>query len=58
MGRATQGVKLINLKNNDRIAAVEFVAKSVDEDELSETNGDSTEIIDTDVEENTDSNDQ
>jgi DNA gyrase subunit A len=58
MGRATQGVKLINLKNNDRIAAVEFVAKSVDEDELSETNGYSTEIIDTDVEENTDSNDQ
>jgi DNA gyrase subunit A len=58
MGRATQGVKLINLKNNDRIAAVEFVAKSVDEDEITETNGDSTEIIDTDVEENTDSNDQ
>jgi DNA gyrase subunit A len=26
-GRATQGVKLINLKNNDQIAAVSAVAK-------------------------------
>ncbi|MCQ2148071.1 MAG: DNA gyrase subunit A [Bacteroidales bacterium] len=31
-GRATQGVKLINLKANDSIAAVSVVAKSEDED--------------------------
>lgn len=28
MGRATQGVKLINLKGNDQIAAVEFIASN------------------------------
>ena len=33
MGRATQGVKLINLKNNDSIAAVAKVMKDEDEDE-------------------------
>ncbi len=35
MGRATQGVKLINIKGNDSIAAVAKVMK--DEDELDET---------------------
>ncbi len=35
MGRATQGVKLINLKNDDEIAAV---AKVVKEDEIEEEN--------------------
>jgi len=36
MGRATQGVKLINLKNNDSIAAVAKVMKDEDnEDEIS-----------------------
>jgi DNA gyrase subunit A len=35
MGRATQGVRLINLKDNDSIAAVAKVMK--DEDELDET---------------------
>lgn len=34
MGRATQGVKLINLKGNDQIAAVEYVASAKDEDEV------------------------
>ncbi len=34
MGRATQGVKLINLKGKDQIAAVEFVEASTDEDNL------------------------
>ena len=33
MGRATQGVKLINLKNNDSIAAVAKVMKDEEEDE-------------------------
>jgi DNA gyrase subunit A len=33
MGRATQGVKLINLRNNDQIAAVAKVDKSTSEDE-------------------------
>ncbi|MEM9142446.1 MAG: DNA gyrase subunit A [Bacteroidota bacterium] len=36
MGRATQGVRLINLKENDSIAAVAKVMK--DEDDLDETN--------------------
>ncbi len=34
MGRATQGVKLINLKGNDAIAAVAKVMKDEDEDEI------------------------
>ncbi len=34
MGRATQGVKLINLKGNDSIAAVAKVMKDEDEDEI------------------------
>jgi DNA gyrase subunit A len=33
MGRATQGVKLINLKNNDSIAAVAKVMRDEDDDE-------------------------
>lgn len=45
MGRATQGVKLINLKNNDKIAAVEFVAANHDEDEQNDN-----EIENNDVE--------
>jgi DNA gyrase subunit A len=36
MGRATQGVRLINLKNNDQIAAVAKVMK-IEEDEIEET---------------------
>ena len=36
MGRATQGVKLINLKGKDQIAAVAKVPTSKDEDELVE----------------------
>jgi DNA gyrase subunit A len=40
MGRATQGVKLINLKGNDEIASV---AKIQHEDEEVEVEGDATE---------------
>ncbi|WP_124980768.1 DNA gyrase subunit A [Nonlabens xiamenensis] len=36
MGRATQGVRLINLKGNDSIAAVAKVVKEDDEDEMSD----------------------
>jgi len=43
MGRATQGVKLINLRENDSIAAVAKVMK--DEDDLDET-----DILNMDVE--------
>ncbi|SDN03646.1 DNA gyrase subunit A [Kriegella aquimaris] len=43
MGRATQGVRLINLKDNDSIAAVAKVMK--DEDDLSEA-----EVLDIEVE--------
>ncbi|WP_100615877.1 DNA gyrase subunit A [Confluentibacter citreus] len=55
MGRATQGVKLINLKNNDSIAAVAKVMH--DEDSVDETpvDTDSTDggtTIDNNIEEN------
>ncbi len=47
MGRATQGVKLINLKDDDSIAAVAKIAKQDDEEsieiESSEENNNSTE---------------
>jgi DNA gyrase subunit A len=36
MGRATQGVKLINLKGNDSIAAVAKVMKDDDEDQIND----------------------
>ena len=42
MGRATQGVRLINIKGNDSIAAVAKVMK--DEDDLEES-----EILDIEV---------
>ena len=42
MGRATQGVKLINLKGNDSIAAVAKVMKDEDEEEIDIENLDDT----------------
>ena len=44
MGRATQGVRLINLKNNDQIAAVAKVMK-IEDDEIDDTE-ESTESAD------------
>jgi len=44
MGRATQGVRLINLKNNDQIAAVAKVMK-IEDDEIDESE-ESTESTD------------
>ncbi|HEA21741.1 hypothetical protein LCGC14_0892380 [marine sediment metagenome] len=49
MGRATQGVKLINLKDNDSIAAV---AKVMKEEEVEET-----DILDIDVDADTENTD-
>jgi DNA gyrase subunit A len=40
MGRATQGVRLINLKNNDSIAAVAKVMKDDEENDNSENGTD------------------
>lgn len=51
MGRATQGVRLINLKGNDQIAAVAKVEKSDDEEDKI-----SNEIIDETNIDNTDTN--
>ena len=47
-GRATQGVKLINLKGSDQIAAVAKVERDEDEENLidNETTEDSGNIID------------
>jgi DNA gyrase subunit A len=39
MGRATQGVRLINLKDEDSIAAVTQVPREEDEEVDSEMNG-------------------
>ena len=44
MGRATQGVKLINLKGSDSIAAVAKVMKDEDEEELNEDNTDIQDV--------------
>jgi DNA gyrase subunit A len=45
MGRATQGVKLINIKDSDSIAAVAKVMREEDdEDETLEENENGTEI--------------
>jgi DNA gyrase subunit A len=43
MGRATQGVKLINLRNNDQIAAVAPVPKAKEEDLLEDDNLENSE---------------
>ena len=51
MGRATQGVKLINLKNNDSIAAVAKVMHEEDEMEDLEENEGGTTIDDSQSEE-------
>lgn len=65
MGRNTQGVRLINLKSNDQIAAVAKVTMDKDvedeeSEEISETesNQDLTQVVpENNAEENTDSND-
>ncbi|MDH5413069.1 MAG: DNA gyrase subunit A [Flavobacteriaceae bacterium] len=53
MGRATQGVRLINIKNDDSIAAVAKVMHEDDDDETDE-NDIGTEIENNDSEETTD----
>ena len=50
MGRATQGVRLINLKGDDAIAAVAKVMNDEDEEDIEDVNEDGT-AIDTDGEE-------
>ncbi|WP_323789861.1 DNA gyrase subunit A [Psychroserpens sp.] len=44
MGRATQGVKLINLKGSDSIAAVAKVMRDEDEDDLNDENIDIQDV--------------
>ena len=56
MGRATQGVRLINLRNNDEIAAVTKVSSDIiesDEDNIDED----AQVVDENVE-NTDNNNE
>ena len=52
MGRATQGVKLINLKGNDSIAAVAKVMKDEEED-IEDIEG---EVIESELSDDQDSN--
>ena len=54
MGRATQGVRLINLKGDDEIAAVAKVEISEDAEELADSVKDENEQIDTAPEGDTD----
>ncbi len=43
MGRATQGVRLINLKEGDSIAAIEYIENTVEENELIDSQSDGQE---------------
>ena len=55
-GRATQGVKLINIDDGDKIAAIARIAEQDDEDEIDENNiGDIENSAENDVEPLTDS---
>jgi DNA gyrase subunit A len=56
MGRATQGVKLINLKGNDQIAAVAKVESTGEEDEENVIDAENTEAIDDNAEGGEDTN--
>jgi DNA gyrase subunit A len=58
MGRATQGVRLINLKDNDEIASITKVDREEESEEESELTEESTENGDSTSEENTDSNEE
>ena len=58
MGRATQGVKLINLKGKDQIAAVAKVPTSKDEEELLESEDGEGIDLNGDVPPQTDQNDE
>jgi DNA gyrase subunit A len=49
MGRAAQGVKLINLKANAEIAAIARVPRAEDEDEIIEGEENGTEIENNDA---------
>ncbi|MDG1778198.1 MAG: DNA gyrase subunit A [Flavobacteriaceae bacterium] len=53
MGRATQGVKLINLKGNDSIAAVAKVMKEDEEEETEDVNTETSSSEETSNPENT-----
>ena len=58
MGRATQGVKLINLKGKDQIAAVAKVPTSKDDEELLESEDGEGIDLNGDVPPQTDQNDE
>lgn len=53
MGRNTQGVRMINLKKNDEIAAIAKVAMDKDVEEDSEENEEGVEIVADNLESNT-----
>ena len=53
MGRATQGVKLINLKGNDSIAAVAKVMKEDEEEEAEDLSSEASTSEETSNPENT-----
>ncbi len=58
MGRATQGVRLINLKDNDEIASITKVDREEETEEETEGLETPAENDDSTSEENTDSNEE
>ena len=40
IGRSTEGVRLINLGDNDRVTTIERIARKEDDEEVVEPNGD------------------
>jgi DNA gyrase subunit A len=58
MGRATQGVRLINIKENDSIAAVTKVMKEDEVEEVAEENVDGDDINDESETESSDDNNE
>ena len=54
MGRTTQGVRLINLKEGDQIASITIVPTT--EDEISEIQGENIELTDDNADENAEDN--
>jgi len=52
MGRATQGVKLINIKNNDSIASVAVVPVEEEEEEITEGSAEGEINLETDADSN------
>jgi DNA gyrase subunit A len=50
LGRSTQGVRLINLRDGDEIASITYIETNGDEETVDETNAENGTVIDDDIE--------